>query len=76
MQGPMHYRAVVTTKVIDEHGQIDDETAIPHEWDSGDPAIAIGTAFDEAKNYITGMYESNGTDAFDLTFEMVTFYEE
>lgn len=62
-------RAIFTSKVIDQSGQIDDSTAIEHVGE-GDGFHALKGAFDEARGYVEGMYESNGTDAFDFTLEL------
>lgn len=63
-------RVTVTTKVIDQQGQIDDETAIPHVGVADLPLIALNHAFEEAVDYISNQFDSMGTDTFDITVEI------
>jgi hypothetical protein len=69
-------RATVTTKVIDQRGQIDDETAIPHVCVHPDPRLAIGSAFDDAADYIATQYEGMETDTFDITVEIAPVHRD
>lgn len=63
-------RATVTTKVIDQEGRIDDETAIPHVGVAPEPQAALARAFTGAADYISDQYQEMGTDAFDITVEI------
>lgn len=63
-------RATVVTKVIDQEGQIDDETAIPHVGVALKARAALRAAFGSANAYIADQYQEMGTNAFDITVEI------
>jgi hypothetical protein len=63
---------IVTTKVIDEQGRIDDSTEVPHAAEiDGDPRSAIKDAMSRAADSIARQFKEEGADAFDLTVEIV-----